>query len=258
MSTTLRDARRALLEAAFTDGHRHVQKGEELVFKVHSARAVRTKGGQLEVGGCLFPANRGLPPGEFVVQCAQGVPPFPGEARNGFGRVIFAPAVPVKWERLKGEVRVTSKAVEPDAITEEWAKTDDLRVDVGSVAFAEPGFGERLEQLAHEYGADDFDELMQLATAGLVDLAVVELRAPLLLALIWALLHHGAQVSNCEVLAHGPLGEDLDPLRLPQWQQHRLVGRRELPKRRARGKRFRDDRWHRALREERGRVAGAP
>lgn len=172
--STLRDARRALFEAAFTDGHRHDENGAEVVFKLHTAPKVRTKGGQLEVGGCLFPANRGLPPGEFVVQCAQGVPPFPAEGTNAFGRVVFGPGVPVKWERLRGEVRITSKAVDSDAITEEWVKTDDLRVDVGSVAFAEPGFGERLEQLAHEYGADDFDELLQLATAGLVELAVVE------------------------------------------------------------------------------------
>src|SRR4051812_22007063 len=125
MSTTLRDTRRALFEAAFTDGHRHVEKGEEIVFKLHTAPMVRTKGGQLELGGCLFPASRALPQGEFVVQCAHGVPPFPGEGRNGFGRVVFAEGAPVKWERLKGEVRITSKAVEPDAITEEWAKTDD-------------------------------------------------------------------------------------------------------------------------------------
>jgi hypothetical protein len=100
--------------------------------------------------------------------------PAKGQPRNAFGRVIFAAAAPVRWERLQGQVRVTSKAVDPDAITEEWVKTDDLRVEVGSVAFAEPGFGERLEQLGHEYGADDFDELLQLATAGLIDLKVLE------------------------------------------------------------------------------------
>jgi hypothetical protein len=168
--STLRDARRALFEAAFNDGHRH----EHTVFKLHTAQKVRTKGGQLEVGGCLFPANRGLPQGEYVVQCAQSVPLTPGEARNAFARVVFSSVAPVKWERMQGQVRITSQAVDSDAITEEWVKTDDLRVDVGSVAFAEPGFGERLEQLAHEHGADDFDELMQLATAGLVELEVVE------------------------------------------------------------------------------------
>ena len=176
----LRDERRALFEAAFTDGHRYLDRyadaGEtEVHFALHTGQTVRTRGGQLEVGGCLFPANRGLPAGEFIVQCAAGtqVKP-PGSARNGFGRVVFTAAAPVKWERMQGQVRVTSQAVDPDAITEEWVKTDDLRVEVGSVAFAEPGFGERLEQLAHEYGADDFDELIQLATAGLVDLSVVE------------------------------------------------------------------------------------
>jgi hypothetical protein len=169
--STLRDERRALFEAAFTNGHRFVDRyaaDAELRFTVHTGRPVRTRGGQLEVGGCLFPANRGLPAGEFVVQCSTA------GGKNGFARVVLAPDAPVKWERMQGQVRVTSQAVDPDAITEEWVKTDDLRVDVGSVAFAEPGFGERLEQLAHEHGADDFDELMQLATAGLVDLKVVE------------------------------------------------------------------------------------
>ena len=178
--STLRDERCALFEASFTDGHRFVDRfaegGEtEVVFALHSAQKVKTKGGQLEVGGCLFPANRGLPAGEFIVQCAAGAqvkPPAAG--RNGFGRVVFAPAAPVTWERLQGQVRVTSQAVDSDAITEEWVKTDDLRVEGVDIAFAEPGFGERLEQLAHEHGAGDFDELMQLATAGLVELTVVE------------------------------------------------------------------------------------
>ena len=116
----------------------------------------------------LFPAARGLPSGEYAVQCAQRVPAV-GTPRNAFGRVVFAAAPPVRWERMQGQVRVTSKAVDSEAITEEWVKTDDLRVEVGSVAFAEPGFGERLEQLGHEYGADDFDELLQLATAGLIE-----------------------------------------------------------------------------------------
>lgn len=166
----LREERRALFEAAFTDGHRYLNRsGEtEIHFTLHTGGAVRTRGGQLEVGGCLFPANRGLPAGQFIVQCAVGA------SRNGFGRVVFAAAAPVTWERMQGQVRVTSQAVDSDAITEEWVKTDDLRVEVGSVAFAEPGFGERLEQLAHEHGADDFDDLLQLATAGLVELAVVE------------------------------------------------------------------------------------
>lgn len=177
--STLREERSALFEAAFTDGHRHLDRyaegGEqEIVFTLHSAQPVRTKGGQLEVGGCLFPANRALPAGEYVVQCASGAPSGRGAGRNAFGRVLLAPEAPVKWERLQGQVRVTSQAIDPDAITEEWVKTDDLRVEVGSIAFAEPGFGERLEQLAHEHGADDFDELIQLATAGLVDLEVVE------------------------------------------------------------------------------------
>ena len=171
--STLRDERCALFEASFTDGHRFVDRfaegGEtEVVFALHSAPKVRTKGGQLEVGGCLFPANRGLPQGEYLVQCAVGA------RRNAFARVVFGDAVPEKWERLRGEVRVNSQAVDPDAITEEWVKTDDLRVEGVDIAFAEPGFGERLEQLAHEHGAGDFDELMQLATAGLVELTVVE------------------------------------------------------------------------------------
>lgn len=171
--STLRDERRALFEASFTDGHRFVDRfaegGEtEVVFALHSAQKVKTKGGQLEVGGCLFPANRGLPQGEYLVQCAVGA------RRNAFARVVFGDAVPEKWERLRGEVRVNSQAVDPDAITEEWVKTDDLRVEGVDIAFAEPGFGERLEQLAHEHGAGDFDELMQLATAGLVELTVVE------------------------------------------------------------------------------------
>lgn len=174
----VRDARRALFEAAFTDGHRHLARfpdtGEtEIVFSLHTAPSVRTRGGQLEVGGCLFPGNRGLPAGEYPVQCAEGTP-VNGVGKNAFARVVFAAEAPVKWEALSGQVRVTSKAVDSDAITEEWVKTDTLRVEVGSVAFAEPGFGERLEQLAHEHGADDFDELLQLATAGLVELSVVE------------------------------------------------------------------------------------
>lgn len=173
---TLRDERRALFEAAFTNGHRHTERGEtEIHFALHTAATVRTKGGQLEVGGCLFPANRALPQGEFVVQCAAGAPAAtPWEARNAFVRVVFGKAAPVKWTPFQGQVRITSKAVDSDAITEEWVKTDELRVEAGSIAIAEPGFGERLEQLAHEYGAKDFDELMQLATAGLVDLVVVE------------------------------------------------------------------------------------
>lgn len=172
-------ARLALFERAFQDGYRHVEHGAELVFRLHSGgHKVKTKGGQLELGGCLFPAARGLPPGEYPVQCAQGVPAA-GQPRNAFGRVVFGAPPPVRWERLQGQVRVTSKAVDPDAITEEWVKTDDLRVEVGSVAFAEPGFGERLEQLGHEYGADDFDELLQLATAGLVELSVLETTAVL-------------------------------------------------------------------------------
>ena len=176
----LRDERRALFEAAFTPGHRHVENyvptvKTEIVFSVHTAQPVRTKGGQLEVGGCLFPANRSLPAGEFVVQCAVGAPVLtPDTGRNAFARVVLAPKAPVKWEQLPGQMRVTSKAVDSDAITEEWVKTDELRVEVGSIAIAEPGFGERLEQLAHEYGADDFDELLQLATAGLVELKVLE------------------------------------------------------------------------------------
>lgn len=174
-----RAARLALFEGAFEDGHRHVENDvdagdEEVVFRLHAGpHKVKTRGGQLEVGGGLFPAARGLPPGEYAVECAQSVPAV-GQPRNAYGRVVFAPARPVRWERLQGQVRVTSKAVDSDAITEEWVKTDDLRVEVGSVAFAEPGFGERLEQLCHEYGADDFDELMQLATAGLIELAVLE------------------------------------------------------------------------------------
>ena len=82
--STLRDERRALFEAAFTPGQRHVENyvptvKTEIVFSVHSSAPVRTKGGQLEVGGCLFPANRTLPAGEFVVQCAVGAPAkFPG------------------------------------------------------------------------------------------------------------------------------------------------------------------------------------
>ena len=176
--SSVREARLVLFEKAFQDGYRHVENyvdtgDAEIIFRLHSGQKVKTKGGQLEVGGCLFPAARGLPPGEYPVQCAQGVP-AKGQPRNAFGRVIFAPAPPVRWERLQGQVRVTSKAVDPDAITEEWVKTDDLRVEVGSVAFAEPGFGERLEQLGHEYGADDFDELLQLATAGLIELKVLE------------------------------------------------------------------------------------
>ena len=167
----LRDARRALFEAAFTDGHRHGASGAQVVFTLHTAAKVRTKGGQREVGGCLFPADRTLPPGEFVVQCANGTPPEGG--RNGFARVVFAAAPAVKWTPLPGQVRVTSQAIGSDAPTEEWVRTDDLRVEVGSIAFAEPGFGERLEQLAHEHGADDIDELLQLATAGLVELEVV-------------------------------------------------------------------------------------
>lgn len=176
--STLGKERSALFEAAFSDGHRHAEPyansaDTEIVFKLHAAQKVRTKGGQLEVGGCIFPANRSLPPGEFEVQCAEAVPVLPGPSRNAYGRVVFAHAAPVKWERLQGQVRVTSKAIDSEAETEEWVKTDDLRVDVGSIAFAEPGFGERLEQLAHEHGAGDFDELMQLATAGLVELEVV-------------------------------------------------------------------------------------
>lgn len=176
----LRDERRALFEAAFTNGHRHTERSAqsgatEIRFALHTAATVRTKGGQLEVGGCLFPANRALPQGEFVVQCAAGAPAAtPSEAKNAFVRVVFGKAAPVKWTPFQGQVRITSKAVDSDAITEEWVKTDDLRVDAGSIAIAEPGFGERLEQLAHEYGAGDFDDLMQLATAGLVDLVVVE------------------------------------------------------------------------------------
>lgn len=176
----VRDARRELFEASFTDGHRYVARfpdtgDTEIVFSLHTAPPVRTRGGQLEVGGCLFPSNRTLPAGEYPVQCAAGIPAQPpGVARNAFARVLLGEAPAVKWEPLAGQVRVTSKAVDSDAITEEWVKTDTLRVDVGSVAFAEPGFGERLEQLAHEHGAEDFDELMQLATAGLVDLSVVE------------------------------------------------------------------------------------
>ena len=167
----LRDARRVLFEAAFTDGHRHVEKGVEVVFTLHTSPKVRTRGGQLEVGGCLFPADRTLPPGEFIVQCATGSTPQGG--RNALARVVFDAAPAVKWVPLPGQVRVTSQAIGPDAPTEEWVKTDDLRVEVGSIAFAEPGFGERLEQLAHEHGADDLGELLQLATAGLIELEVV-------------------------------------------------------------------------------------
>lgn len=167
----LRDARRALFEAAFLDGHRHGAGPTEVVFALHTAAKVRTKGGQLEVGGCLFPADRTLPAGEFLVQCATGS--TAEGARNGFARVVFSSAPAVKWSPLPGQVRVTSQAIGSDAPTEEWVKTDDLRVEVGSIAFAEPGFGERLEQLAHEHGADDLDELLQLATAGLVELEVV-------------------------------------------------------------------------------------
>lgn len=175
----LRDERRALFEAAFSDGHRHLERfadtgPTEIVFRLHTSQPVRTKGGQLEVGGCLFPADRGLPQGEFVVQCASGAPvASPELTRNAFVRVLFSPAPPVKWASLSGQVRVTSQAIGSDAPTEEWVKTEDLRVEVGSIAIAEPGFGERLEQLADEHGADDFDELLQLATAGLIELEVV-------------------------------------------------------------------------------------
>jgi hypothetical protein len=177
----LTDARRALFEVAFTDGHQHVEDFADsgptpLVFRLHEGAKVRTRGGQLEVGGSLFPADRTLPAGEFVVQCARCGPPKAGvsQSRNAYARVVFSPGAPVKWEQLEGQVRVTSQAISPDAETEEWVKTIHLRVEDGSVAFAEPGFGERLEQLVHEHGAEDVGELQQLSTAGLVDFRIVE------------------------------------------------------------------------------------
>lgn len=171
----LRAERAALFETAFSAGHRHREKdATEIVFTVHTSPPVRTRGGQLELGGCLFPAQRGLPQGEFIVQCATGAPALaPERGRNGFTRVVFAEEAPIRWELQQGQVRVTEQAIGSDAPTEEWVKTEALRVEVGSIAVAEPGFGERLEQLAHEHGADDFDELLQLATAGLIDLEVL-------------------------------------------------------------------------------------
>ena len=94
--SSLREARIALFERAFQDGYRHVENyidtgDAEIVFRLHSApHKVKTKGGQLEVGGCLFPAARGLPPGEYPVQCAQGVP-AKGSPRSAFVNEPRAP-----------------------------------------------------------------------------------------------------------------------------------------------------------------------
>lgn len=176
----LTDVRRALFEAAFTEGHRHVEDfadtgPTELVFRLHGGGRVRTRGGQLELAGCLFPSDRSLPAGEFEVQCARCGPRAAPTSvqRNAFARVVFSRQAPVTWEQLEGQVRVTSQAIGSDAETEEWVKTIHLRIDDGGVSFAEPGFGERLEQLVHEHGADDLAELQQLATAGLVDFRVL-------------------------------------------------------------------------------------
>lgn len=130
---------------------------------------VKTKGGQLEVGGCLFPGNRALADGEFPVDFA-----FDEEGRCLYARVKFGDAVPVKWAQMAGLRRMTSRALASDAITEDWVKSDDLRIEDGSFAISEPGFGERIEQYAHEHGANDLDALLALAALGVIPLNALE------------------------------------------------------------------------------------
>lgn len=173
--TPLTDARRSLFEAAFVDGHLHDEKYADtgvtqIVFRTHdAAKPVRTKGGQLEVGGCLFPANRSLPAGDFSVQAATGaMASAPQQARTAYARIVFTAGEPVRWEQMRGQIRSTSSAIGSDAVTEQWVGTEALRVDGGGIAIAEPGFGERLEQLMaqHDLEPDEVGEYVDTIEEG--------------------------------------------------------------------------------------------
>jgi hypothetical protein len=158
--STEREQRRLQYETAFTDG-RHV---------IHAAGfPVRTKGGQLEVGGQLFPGNRALSEGQFPVEFA-----VDSSGRCLLARVKLEEAPPVKWAPMAGLRRMTSRALASDAITEDWVKADELRVEDGSFSISEPGFGERIEQFAHEHSAQDLDSLLALAALGVVPLTSLE------------------------------------------------------------------------------------
>lgn len=173
------ETRLGLFERAFVPRYVHVEShgGVEtrVRFEVHqSATRLKPRGGQLELGGCLFPQDRSLPQGEFAVEIARGSREHGREGpRNDLVRLVLVKALPERWERLTGLTRASSQALDPTARTEQWVATEHLALDAGSMAIAEPGFGERLEQLAHEHRTD-FDGVRLMGERGEVDLTTLE------------------------------------------------------------------------------------
>lgn len=176
---TTSEQHRALFESAFNKGTTHEATVDgatsRWVFLQHTSTwGVKTRGGQVELAGSLFPSDRGLPEGAFKVEVAAcALESGKGGAKNAFVRVAFGPWAPVRWAVMEGQSRAGVKALDPSANTEQWVNTTKLRVEGGSMAVAQPGFLERLEQLALE-NHTDFEGVRAMGERGELPLVTLE------------------------------------------------------------------------------------